>query len=165
MRLDRMLRVLSSHARLSYSQEGEDMILGRIFDQKTGGFYVDVGAHHPFRFSNTCVLYQRGWCGINIDADPTLIAAFQRHRPRDINISTGVSDEPGVLLFHVFNEPALSTFDPAVAAEKERHPAYRIVARKEVVVQRLDAILATHLPWPQEIDLLFKELLPSTAGW
>ena len=31
----------------SYSQEGEDTILMRIFEKKEKGFYVDVGAHHP----------------------------------------------------------------------------------------------------------------------
>jgi hypothetical protein len=34
----------------SYSQEGEDMILRRVFEGKESGFYVDIGAHHPFRF-------------------------------------------------------------------------------------------------------------------
>ena len=37
----------------SYSQEGEDMILRRLFEKQQIGFYVDVGAHHPKRFSNT----------------------------------------------------------------------------------------------------------------
>ena len=29
------------------------MVLSRIFNDKSKGFYVDVGAHHPIRFSNT----------------------------------------------------------------------------------------------------------------
>ncbi|MFM5945106.1 MAG: hypothetical protein ACKO9G_17365, partial [Dolichospermum sp.] len=37
----------------SYSQEGEDMILRRLFAKQSDGFYVEVGAHHPKRFSNT----------------------------------------------------------------------------------------------------------------
>ncbi|MEN3015364.1 MAG: hypothetical protein ABDH21_04850 [bacterium] len=32
----------------SYSQEGEDLIFHRIFERKSEGFYVDVGAHHPY---------------------------------------------------------------------------------------------------------------------
>ena len=42
----------------SYSQEGEDMILRRIFENRNNGFYVDVGAHHPRRFSNTYYFYK-----------------------------------------------------------------------------------------------------------
>ena len=50
-----------SYALKSYSQEGEDMILKRIFENQTTGFYVDVGAHHPKRFSNTYYFYKKGW--------------------------------------------------------------------------------------------------------
>jgi hypothetical protein len=48
-----------------YSQEGEDLILQRIFEHKQKGFYVDVGDYHPFLFSNTYIFYLRGWRGIN----------------------------------------------------------------------------------------------------
>ena len=41
----------------SWSQEGEDQILRRIFERQKLGFYVDVGAHHPVRFSNTYLFY------------------------------------------------------------------------------------------------------------
>ena len=54
----------------SYSQEGEDIVLKRIFGDKKNIFYVDVGAHHPKRFSNTYLLYKKGAKGINIDASP-----------------------------------------------------------------------------------------------
>ena len=44
-----------------YSQEGKDMILSYMFIQKrTIGFYMDVGAHHPKRFSNTYYFYKKG---------------------------------------------------------------------------------------------------------
>lgn len=70
----------------SYSQEGEDMILRRIFGSQTSGFYIDVGAHHPKRFSNTYFFYKKGWAGINIDAMPGSMKAFQKVRYRDIEI-------------------------------------------------------------------------------
>ena len=44
---------LDGYATKSYSQEGEDLILNRIFEYQQKGFYIDVGAHHPKRFSNT----------------------------------------------------------------------------------------------------------------
>lgn len=46
------------NAQLSFSQEGEDLIILRIFDGQGRGFYVDVGAHHPTRFSNPYLLYR-----------------------------------------------------------------------------------------------------------
>ena len=36
-----------------FGQEGEDIFLTRVFGNKANGFFVDVGAHHPTRFSNT----------------------------------------------------------------------------------------------------------------
>jgi hypothetical protein len=54
------------------------------------GFYIDVGAHHPFRYSNTHMLYRRGWRGINIDPIPGAKIAFDRFRPGDINLEMGV---------------------------------------------------------------------------
>jgi hypothetical protein len=46
--------------RVAYSQEGEDLVLLRMFEGQNAGVYVDVGAHHPFRFSNTCLLHIDG---------------------------------------------------------------------------------------------------------
>ena len=43
--------IFDIYAIKSYSQEGEDMILRRMFERQQRGFYVDVGAHHPRRFS------------------------------------------------------------------------------------------------------------------
>ena len=50
---DKLSYFWNIYALKSYSQEGEDMILRRIFENVETGFYIDVGAHHPKRFSNT----------------------------------------------------------------------------------------------------------------
>ena len=145
---------LDPFVNLAYSQDGEDMVLRRLFERKPSGFYVDVGAHHPFRFSNTCYFYRRGWRGINIDPNPDAIKAFLRDRPADINLSFGVSEEPGNIAFHFFNEPALNTFDVELAAERSRIPGYRLLETKSVPVRRLDDLLAEFLPPNQKIDFL-----------
>lgn len=145
---------LDPFVNLAYSQDGEDMVLRRLFERKPSGFYVDVGAHHPFRFSNTCYFYRRGWRGINIDPNPDAIKAFLRDRPADINLSVGVSEEPGNIAFHFFNEPALNTFDAQLAAERARIPGYRLVETRSVPVRRLDDLLAEFLPRDQKIDFL-----------
>jgi hypothetical protein len=67
-----------------YSQAGEDAILSNIFNYvlpTDRGFYVDVGAYHPFKHSNTYLLYRAGWRGINIDPRPGSKALFDKHRP------------------------------------------------------------------------------------
>jgi hypothetical protein len=46
------------------------MVLSRLFGPRKSGFFIDIGAHHPFRYSNTYMFYKKGWRGINIDATP-----------------------------------------------------------------------------------------------
>jgi FkbM family methyltransferase len=140
--------------RLSYSHEGEDMVLRRILHPQNSGFYVDVGAHHPFRFSNTCYFHRLGWHGINIDPNPESIKAFDLERPLDVNLCVGVSDMPGNLSYFVFTEPALNTFDPELVAERKELRDFQLLETREVRVRRLDDLLTEHLPCGQRIDFI-----------
>lgn len=148
-----LMRDLDMQPNLCYGQDGEDLILNRLLDGQARGFYVDVGAHHPVRFSNTYLFYRRGWRGINIDAMPRSMRKFERVRPRDINIECGVASSAGKLSYHRFNEPALNTFDVA-EAKRKNVPPYQLLNTVEVAVERLDALLARYLPIRQQIDFL-----------
>ena len=78
--------------RNTYSQWGEDLIIEKYFQNKVGK-YVDIGCFHPIRHSNTCLLYNKGWSGINIDINPTSIDLFNIVRKKDINILATLSDK------------------------------------------------------------------------
>lgn len=133
------------HARRCYSQEGEDLILLRMFDQESSGIYVDVGAHHPFRFSNTCLLHERGWRGINIDAKPGSMEPFRRFRPRDVNLELGIGENPGSLEFFLFAEPALNTFDRGLAQDRQSQ-GWPLLGRRTVECAPLADVLSRELP-------------------
>lgn len=141
----------------SYSQDGEDMILKSFYEKRKHykGFYVDVGAHHPLRYSNTFFFYNRGWKGINIEPTPTAITPFRILRSRDINLNIGVASNPGDLTFYCFNEPALNTFseETALAVDKKDNK-YKITKRVNVPVLPLRDILNTYLPAGVKIDFL-----------
>ena len=77
-----------SYSRRNYSQFGEQFYLERVFANRNEGFYVDVGAHHPFRFSNTYWAYLKGWHGINIDPNSEAIELFDVFRKRDYNLKS-----------------------------------------------------------------------------
>jgi len=141
-------------SRIAYSQEGEDLLLERIFADRPIGFYIDVGAHHPVRFSNTFRLYQRGWHGIVIDPLPGTRRLFKNKRPRDICVEVGVSNTPGDLLYYQFNDPALNTFSESLANERCRSTPYKIIGKSVIPTRRLDDILSTHNPSNTKIDLL-----------
>ncbi len=147
----------SRYGLLSYSQEGEDILLKRIFEYRdigSGGFYVDVGAHHPYRFSNTYFFYKLGWCGINIDATPNSMDAFNATRPNDINLEYAVSDKEEKLIYYIFNEPALNSFDKKLSLERAKISNYQIIAEKEINTRRLDSILEQRLDKNKEIDFM-----------
>ncbi len=140
---------------ISFSQEGEDILLKRLLGaKKENGFYIDVGAHHPKRFSNTYYFYCKGWRGINIDAMPDSMLAFQKDRPRDINLEMGVSEVQGELLYYIFNDPALNTFSKSEAQKKDALTGYEIIEKRTVATFRLEDILEKHLPSKQDINFM-----------
>lgn len=145
---------LHNHHILSYSQEGEDRVIARYLEAKNDGFYVDIGAHHPQRFSNTYYFYLQGWRGINVDAMPGCMEAFNKIRPRDINVEAAVSDVEEELTYYEFNERALNGFSQELAEERDGLREYKIVATHSITTRRVGEILDELLPLNQEIDFL-----------
>lgn len=147
-------RYLGGFASKSYSQEGEDLILQRLLERKRDGFYVDVGAHHPVRFSNTWLFYKKGWRGINIDAMPGSMKAFRKMRKRDINLEVPVSDRRETLTYYMFNEPALNGFSRELAQARNGLRDYRVIGQRDIDTTTLEELLDEHLPAGQEIDFM-----------
>lgn len=151
--LFRLRVALLSYSARSYSQEGEDMILRRIFQERTDGFYVDVGAYHPKHLSNTYYFYRRGWCGINIDAMPGSMELFRQMRTRDINIEAAIAIDNLERSFYIFNGRALNTLDVQLAAQRTNGEIHVVETRK-VKTRRLDDILTEWLPAGRQIQFM-----------
>lgn len=151
---DRLSDVLNeTYATKSYSQEGEDVLLNSMLGRKKNkGYYVDIGAHHPKRFSNTYLFYKIGWVGINIDATPGSMVPFKKIRPKDINLESAVSDNSNPLTFYMFNEPALNSFNKKLSTERDGLRQYKIINTAEITPVPLSEILDQHLPADQKID-------------
>ncbi len=147
-------KLFDEFATKSYSQEGEDMILKRFFEGQKKGFYVDIGAHHPRRFSNTFFFYKNGWNGINIEPNPDAFRTFETDRRRDINLQVGISDKSEKITYYMFNESALNTFDKNIVNSRLSTTNYKLVKEIEVTVERLDSTLNRFLPIGQVIDFL-----------
>lgn len=93
------------HAReFQFSLFGEDVFLNQRFSDLEKGFYVDVGAFHPVRISNTWLFYSKGWRGINIEPNPEVFPLFDRYRPGDINVNLAVARQAGAVDFHCADE-------------------------------------------------------------
>ena len=99
---------------IHYSQEGEDILIYRDINLNNG-FFIDIGAHHPTRFSNTYALYRRGWRGINIDVNPGSMKKFDLLRPEDTNLELAVSNTSQSIDYYRFSDPAYNTVDKKIA--------------------------------------------------
>lgn len=140
--------------KLSFSQEGEDLILDRLFGEKRNGFYIDIGAHHPYKYSNTFNFYLRGWRGINIDAMPGSMKLFDKTRKRDINIEAAIAAIDDTLSFHIFNDTALNTFHPEVAKRYSTISYFKLIEKRKITTQKLGDILEKHIDERQIIDFM-----------
>lgn len=110
----------------------------RGVDQPT---YLDVGAYHPYKFSNTAHFYENGSRGINIEANPVLFRQFERLRPDDINLNIGVMEESGERTFYAMSPSTMSTFSRDVAEDLVKMHGFKIVECKKVQIQTMTEVL------------------------
>ncbi|MFC3561739.1 FkbM family methyltransferase [Pedobacter jamesrossensis] len=141
----------------SYAQDGEDVLLSSLFDDMGGrgkGFYIDIGAHHPFKYSNTAHFYEMGWRGINIEPMPNAIDLFEKYRKHDTNLNIGIGEKNDKLTFYCFDEPALNSFSKELSEERNNTTKYKIEETKEIFVYPLAEILDKHIEPGQHIDFM-----------
>ena len=115
---------------------------------------MDVGCHHPRRFSNTALLYKNGWNGINIDASAISLKLFNVFRKRDKNINALISDKSENLKFYYFNESALNGILSQSKVDSLKDLGYKVINEEIITTQRLDDILVTCKVPNKTIDLL-----------
>jgi FkbM family methyltransferase len=140
--------------KISFSQEGEDRILKHLFQGKKDGFYVEIGAHHPQRYSNSQLFYLNGWKGINVDAMPGSMKEFRKKRPSDINIETAISDKNEELAFYILEEKGMNTADKEIAELRDTASPFRIENETKVKAITLADLFNSNLPENTEIDFI-----------
>lgn len=145
-------RLTNPASSINYSQTGEDAIIRSLLDEVRPGIYVDVGCHDPIRSSNTLSLYLHGWRGVNIDANPGLIARFKATRLRDIAVCAAISDREREVVFHEFEDELVSTLSEDLLPEWQGKWKKR--GERMVKTRTLDSVLREHLDPGTEIDLL-----------
>lgn len=132
-------------ATVTFAQNGEDLVIlglvGSEFDNK--GIYVDIGAYHPFRFSNTFLLYLHGWRGVNIDANPDAVELFDRLRPDETNIRALVDCTEGKRYYTYFAEPAYNSIRESSAPPA--NPPSEMIGSEEIETQEINKLLLLHV--------------------
>lgn len=126
-----------------YGQNREDLILSAFFPGRKTGYYVDVGACHPVKYSVTQFFYEKGWRGINIEPQDKEFKLLKSKRRRDINLQVGVSDKSGTMTLRVYENESLSTLSNDIKSEYEQDSDKSSLAYtdKKIQVKTLAAIL------------------------
>ena len=141
----------------SYSQFGEDLLLQSFLGDKWSwnykGFWVDIGAHHPSKLSNTKAFSTNGWRGINVDASYDAIAAFNKQRKRDINVNVGIGLKPGVLDYYRMSSSPMNTFSKEFA-DNAIKGGIALIDVVKVPVITMRELLDKYLPSGQHIDFV-----------
>jgi FkbM family methyltransferase len=120
----------------SFSQNGEDLAIQRLMEHHPIGKYIDIGAHHPFRFSNTALLNLQGWEGTNVDPNPESFKEFIRARPKDNNVCAALGSQTSMMSYYEFDESALNTFSQDLV---KRHSSQGLFPRKVTQTQVIEA--------------------------
>lgn len=144
-------RVINRYFKGSYSQKGEDLMIDKYFNHKKKGFYIDIGASHPTKLSNTRFFYDKGWWGINVEPNPTRIGLFLEQRKRDINLNVGIGSRIKKAVFYRFEGAALSTFSEKEAKTLTK-VGYKLKDQMKIQMQRLENIMKRYVK--SDIDFM-----------
>lgn len=119
----------------SYAQYGEDVRVVDFFGHDYKGVFVEVGANHPIKLSQTYLLEQLGWRGVLVEPLEPLAALLREHRPGSRVIQAAVSDPAHVGM--AFMEVPDGTMPLARLVFENSDDG----SRQAVPVRTLDAIL------------------------
>jgi hypothetical protein len=154
----------------SWSQFGEDEFLVRQLggsgddarDAFAQGYYVDIGANHPARLSNTYRLYNLGMRGLCIDPNEMLCGLIARYRPEDDVVACAVGPEDKLARFYELVRHEFSTFSQAEYEMRIAH-GHRLRRAAMKPVLRLATILQGYQPSGGRTR--FELLSVDTEGW
>lgn len=90
----------------SYSQLGQDLQVLQYYNNKVGGYFIEVGASDGVKYSNTFVLEKNfGWRGICVEPLPEKFKELCKNRPFSICCDSPLYDVSGqVVTFDVAHQ-------------------------------------------------------------
>lgn len=123
-----------------HSQFGEDRYIYEHIGLPDKGVFVDVGAGHGIKLSNTYFFEKNGWTGICIDADPYQHELLKKYRT---NVEwAAISNEEGEI---EFSRAYLSDYSSSF--KKEKYSGIAKILFKDVIrvpCFKLETILTKH---------------------
>lgn len=119
---------------MSYSQNKEEHFIIEYFNGKVGKC-IDIGAFHPFKFSNTRRLIELGWSAVLVEPAPSLFKLFEELYSTDNNITIlncAIGDTTDHVKFYESEGDAVST------TSEEHREKWGVVPYKEITVPMME---------------------------
>lgn len=148
-----MTDVFSQHSKVSFSLEGEDLILAALLREVEHGIYIDVGANHPTQISNTYHFYKKGWTGLAIDGNDAFVPMWAEQRPNDVFVQALVSNAVKNAEFLVFPDDTMSSMDIKTSKRYANRFDDKHIEIRHIKTVTLESLRAFYLP-EGEIHLL-----------
>lgn len=130
--------------KLSFSQYGEDLLAWDHLKGVKEGRYIEVGAYHPYEYSNTYHFYRHGWRGLLVEPNPDACRLLTKERPGDIVVNLGIADCESTLEYSAFEDGAYNGFYD----EAERNRIAQnvpLIAVYKVATNTLQSLIDQHL--------------------
>lgn len=163
--LDRLLSSINpvesiNVASPSYAQEGEDIFIINAFRSLgiSHPSYIDLGANHPIKESNTALLHSMGCMGITVEANANLHSKLMQHRPEALNICCGVGAERGIMKYYMIDQLSgrngfnLDKINPFL----QEYPSFSIQKTLDLEIKTLQDIIDMNdgiMPQYMSIDI------------
>lgn len=133
----------------SFSQCGEDLIVNFVFQamQVHQPTYLDIGAHHPIKYSNTNFFYKMGSRGVSVEPNSDLYKLHVKHRRHDVSLNCGIgAQDAGQINFYLMSNSTLNTFSESEAKRYEEFGTYKIQNIVKIPVVGINTILEQYFP-------------------
>ena len=151
----------------TFSQSGEDAIvsyclkfLGLSLEKCT---YLDLGANHAKKMSNTYYFYKRGARGVLVEANPYLIPELKFYRSEDNILNACISTISGDSVdFYIMNGDGVSTTDKESIENMCKINPYlsveKVVSVKTITIREILEKYFETAPTILNIDIEGKEM-------
>lgn len=135
-----------------YSQNNEEEFILDWFQDKTDGFFLDIGAGDGVNDSNTRALWERGWSGMCIEPNWRAFRQLMEvYGPgmRVVRVHAAITTENGPVLFYEHPITGWSSLTPHLGDQKD----YRASLVQGLTIDSLK------IPW--KVDFISID----TEGW
>ena len=145
------------NARLSFSQQGEDLVLYSLLHEYMRlerPTYLDLGAGDPVLSNNTYLLYCTGSRGVLVEPNPVFDDLLAATRPGDIVVraGVGVTDAAAADYYVIRGQPALNTFSLGQVEMHRRGAGHDVVEKVlKMPLIGINRIIREHMGRPPDL--------------